>query len=253
MSIEGDHLHFDLSNIYLPHDDVDSIHSHGYVMYELKPVNGIADWAVIQQWAQIYFDNNPPIATNIELHTIAGNYIQRNEEVLVCIGDSLAGQLVLSDTVFFDTLFQNGPDVITQLIITALPSFSYVIDTTILAGDEIRGVRIYSDTTIQFDFLSQDGCDSTYTYHVEATTTGSKNLESALTIYPNPVQSGKIYLSQPLPHVNALDFIDEHGRVWTVPLLHGKEANVTHFKSGIYLYRLPLASGNFVTGKMVVP
>jgi hypothetical protein len=47
--------------------------SHGYITYKVKPITSIAVGNVIQNSANIFFDFNAPIATNIAITTITPN------------------------------------------------------------------------------------------------------------------------------------------------------------------------------------
>ncbi len=63
-------VRFTFSNIMLPDSNTNEPMSHGYVSYRISPRSGVADGAVINNTAGIYFDYNPAVITNTTLHTI---------------------------------------------------------------------------------------------------------------------------------------------------------------------------------------
>lgn len=58
-------LNWQFDNIYLPSEDMDEPNSHGYVYYKIKPTAGYSVGDIIPNKAEIYFDFNDPIITNI--------------------------------------------------------------------------------------------------------------------------------------------------------------------------------------------
>ena len=68
----NNHNEFLFENIYLPGSENEPL-SHGYVTYKVKPIASIAVGNVIPNNANIYFDFNAPIATNIATTTIINN------------------------------------------------------------------------------------------------------------------------------------------------------------------------------------
>ncbi|MEO0404414.1 MAG: T9SS type A sorting domain-containing protein, partial [Bacteroidota bacterium] len=61
---------FLFENIMLPDSTANEPESHGYVSYEVTPLEGLAPESSIENTAYIFFDNNPPIVTNTTWHTI---------------------------------------------------------------------------------------------------------------------------------------------------------------------------------------
>ncbi|NUY81537.1 T9SS type A sorting domain-containing protein [Flavobacterium sp. MAH-1] len=66
----GSNVSFRFPNIDLPASSVDEPNSHGWVIYEVKPVAGIEVGDVISNQAFIYFDTNPAIDTNTVTTTV---------------------------------------------------------------------------------------------------------------------------------------------------------------------------------------
>ena len=58
------YLNFEFKNIFLPDSTTNFEESQGYVMYTIKPMEGLEENTIIQNSAGIYFDFNPPVLTN---------------------------------------------------------------------------------------------------------------------------------------------------------------------------------------------
>ncbi len=61
---------FVFNNIMLPDSTSNEPESHGYVIYKIRTMPGIAVGEIINNTASIFFDDNPPIITNTTHHTI---------------------------------------------------------------------------------------------------------------------------------------------------------------------------------------
>ena len=57
-------------NINLPDSNANEPQSHGYIEFSIKPKTGLPDGTVISNSADIYFDFNPPITTNVVTNTL---------------------------------------------------------------------------------------------------------------------------------------------------------------------------------------
>jgi len=68
--INGSILKFNFPNILLPDSATDEPASHGFVRYAVSPKPGLANGTTIANTAHIFFDFNPPVATNTTLNVI---------------------------------------------------------------------------------------------------------------------------------------------------------------------------------------
>ncbi|MDX1685413.1 MAG: T9SS type A sorting domain-containing protein [Saprospiraceae bacterium] len=254
MSVEEDQIHFDMPDIRLPHDAIDSIGSRGYILYSLKPRADIAEFEIIRQQAHIYFDSNAPIPTNIEYQTIEGPFWTKTSEYVVCEGDTVEGIVINKDTVFNDTTVRIGPDLITEYLVHTLPSYYHEIDTLILAGDKINGVRITIDTTIDLKYKTEEGCDSVVTYHVETTTTSNDDQNDQISLYPNPAGDGRIFIKCERTDLKYIQFISNQGSSVTRSLdkISTNMIDIQDFAPGVYIYRIRSENGIEKSGKLVV-
>lgn len=63
-------IRFVFDNIMLPDSFSNEIESHGYVIYKIRPLPQVVAGDVIENTANIYFDENPAVVTNTYFHTI---------------------------------------------------------------------------------------------------------------------------------------------------------------------------------------
>jgi hypothetical protein len=62
--VNGSDVSFIFDAINLPDSTSDEINSHGYIAYKIKPLDNVAIGDIFYNTADIFFDFNPPIATN---------------------------------------------------------------------------------------------------------------------------------------------------------------------------------------------
>jgi hypothetical protein len=61
---------FIFEDIELPPATTDEIHSQGFICFRIKPISGLLQSETINNTATIFFDLNPPVATNTVVNTI---------------------------------------------------------------------------------------------------------------------------------------------------------------------------------------
>lgn len=71
--LNGNLLRFEFNGIYLPDSTTDEVGSHGYVQYKIKRKAGLPVGTEFNNTAYIYFDLNPPIATNTTSATLSSS------------------------------------------------------------------------------------------------------------------------------------------------------------------------------------
>ncbi|MCH2230432.1 MAG: T9SS type A sorting domain-containing protein [Crocinitomicaceae bacterium] len=64
-------IEFQFNSIYLPHQGADDLGSNGYLVYEIDILPSTLHDAQISNFADIYFDFNPPITTNLVMNTFS--------------------------------------------------------------------------------------------------------------------------------------------------------------------------------------
>ena len=67
---DGHYVKFRFNNIHLADGTTDEPASHGYVIFEIKPLAGITEGAVVENTAHIFFDYNAPVSTNTVSRTL---------------------------------------------------------------------------------------------------------------------------------------------------------------------------------------
>lgn len=252
MVVLSNQVRFDMPDINLPHDAHDSVGSHGYIKYRVKVEEEVEDWEEIEQQADIYFDLNAAVPTNTETQMIAGDYIRNNIEATACVGDTFKGVLILGDTIFSDTLIGSGPDEINKYYVVSHPSYYVHIDTQMLAGYRLHGVRITKDTVIDFEYKTRLGCDSIITYEVDSRTTKTRDWEESVVLYPNPVRGKQLYISGENSKIDKIDFIHMSGGIQVSLKVAEDRVNIEDLKSGVYMYRIHHADGGTTIGSIMV-
>lgn len=124
---EGNILEFVFNNIMLPDSTTDEPGSHGFVKYQIRPVQGLQVGDVVENTAHIYFDYNEPVTTNTvqtKIEQAVQTVILTKEkplllrlspnpaadEVVVSLDGKLpAGQLTLSVTDFTGKVVREMP------------------------------------------------------------------------------------------------------------------------------------------------
>lgn len=77
-------------NIMLPDSTADEPGSHGYILFSIKPKADLAEKTLVENFADIFFDFNSPIRTNITQNRIYDMPPVINESVRVHLDDVLA-------------------------------------------------------------------------------------------------------------------------------------------------------------------
>lgn len=75
-------LRFNFGNIMLPDSLADEPGSHGYVLYSISPKPFLKDSTVVSNKADIYFDHNPAIVTNVVFNTLVDKFPESTSKVL---------------------------------------------------------------------------------------------------------------------------------------------------------------------------
>lgn len=126
--LPGNVLNFSFLNINLADSTSNEDESHGYVIFEISPITGISDNAVIENKVEIYFDYNPEVVTNIIFNTIQtcsqfAVSVDLNA-IEFCEGDLLVGTTNETEDCY-DFFWQ-----LDTLMTSSLPNFNWQSDTS---------------------------------------------------------------------------------------------------------------------------
>jgi uncharacterized delta-60 repeat protein/uncharacterized repeat protein (TIGR01451 family) len=81
LAMEGQQiLRFTFNNILLPDSNTNESTSHGFIKFSINPKQSLADYTEVRNTAYIYFDANPPVATNTVLNTFVSPGLMGLEE-----------------------------------------------------------------------------------------------------------------------------------------------------------------------------
>ncbi len=123
-------LEFLFEDILLPDSNINEAASHGFAQYTIQLKENLADFTLIENTANIYFDFNPPIVTNTTLNTIVSFLPQLSisNDSLSCSGDS-SGLITVVPIGFepFQYLWNTGD---TTATISQLVAGTYIVTVT---------------------------------------------------------------------------------------------------------------------------
>ena len=252
-----DKMRFYLNDINLVDSKTNEPESHGYIKFKLK-LHEPVELDRIEHFANIFFDFNPPIQTNIDFHTIAPPYFEQVNEVHLCPEQEYMGQTFVRDTILTDTVALDGPDSLYVTKIFVHEAYYFLFDTLVSPGDSILGVPIDTDTFIQRNFFTQWDCDSIIVYEVSVKNTTSliNGYDKAVSIYPNPMTGSSITITHDLPgQEHILTLYDLSGKIILSSVLTEKEQTVALTglsKSNTVLYRITDRGGAAIeSGKLI--
>ncbi|MEM6804680.1 MAG: T9SS type A sorting domain-containing protein, partial [Bacteroidota bacterium] len=233
-------LKFRFDNIHLPDSTTDEKNSHGYVMFEVAPLAGLATGTELTNRAGIYFDFNEPIITNTVLNTItdvlpsldsifvdgngcnsytlngrtytnSGSYVQRLSGQGSC--DSIVTLNLILDSI--DTgISQVGGTLSAHEDDTPGSDISYQWvdcdnDNTLISGATERSFSPEENGNYAV-IISRENCSEISDCYALNTVGIDPDFQAQLTYYPNPssgrvvVELGSLYQELEISMLNAL-------------------------------------------------
>ena len=143
--LSGNILKFIFDDINLPPDWPNEIESHGYVIFEVTPINNLSHNEEIKNSASIYFDFNPPILTNSVINTIFKTSTYGSLYSFSCTSMSVSeisnGNSVIIKPNPFDNLITLDFD----------SEYSGRLEIISITGDIIKKQEISSSEIVQVD------------------------------------------------------------------------------------------------------
>ncbi|PCJ66815.1 MAG: hypothetical protein COA58_04985 [Bacteroidetes bacterium] len=169
-----------------PHINLlDSFHnepeSHGWVQYKIKTVANLPHFAVIDNTASIYFDQNSPVVTNT---TINEYVIRTSQDITSCDSANIHGKIYYTNQTIVDTLTNDGVSVVTTNLVIHKSSFSSQNVTSCDSVDYL-GNTYYTSQTIRDTFSNILGCDSIVTTNMVIHSIESQTTLTGATIASN--------------------------------------------------------------------
>ncbi len=97
--LSGNVIEFMFNNIQLPDSLANEAQSHGYLLYEIDQNSNLVNGTQIKNIANIYFDNNPAVATNAVINTIdmleTGTEIIAKERLINLYPNPMSNNLIV--------------------------------------------------------------------------------------------------------------------------------------------------------------
>ncbi|GHA56354.1 hypothetical protein GCM10007389_04930 [Pontibacter akesuensis] len=89
-------LTWTFDNIMLPDSNANEPGSHGYILFSIKPKADLPEKTAVENFADIFFDFNSPVRTNVTLNRIYDMPLVVDEEVRVNLEDVLATPTIVA-------------------------------------------------------------------------------------------------------------------------------------------------------------
>ncbi len=182
-------LRWTFRDILLPDSTTNEPGSHGYLFFKIKTKDDLTITDTIRNSAAIYFDYNDPVITEQAVTEIEKGYEEVYKFYIVCAGDEFNGTTIFMDTIFqvIDTTNQVY-DFENISIVEVEPTYNLDSLITLHPGDTILGIPVFSDTTIIYEGVTTQGCDSIINFQIGLLTNTAELENSKFTaqVQPNP-------------------------------------------------------------------
>ena len=213
--LDSNVLKFRFDNILLPDSNSNEPESHGFVVYEINPLPGLANGTEITNSAAIYFDLNAPIITNTVLNTIIDVIPSFESTVFDTIIDTASYTL------------PNGS------VVTDAGVYESVLRTTDNC-DSIVVVNLAVKTTVGI----RNGL----------------NTDFDLSVYPNPASSSFTLKIEDASHLELVEVQNVLGQtVYATSIIESETIVQTNdWNDGIYHVLVKDSEGNLLASKKLV-
>ncbi len=158
-------LKFD--NIMLPDSFVNEPASNGYFRFSIKPHNTVSEGQQFKSWANIYFDFNAAVQTNVcnsQIGQSCNEPIVEELDIYLCQGETYDGYRWSG---FYQDYLtsESGCDSIRQLNLKIQRSkFSRGKNVYLCQGESYKGITV--DTVLVDSLFNHLGCDSIYSQRI---------------------------------------------------------------------------------------
>jgi uncharacterized repeat protein (TIGR01451 family) len=237
-------LRWDFRNINLPDSTNNEPESHGFIKFKISPKAGIAEGTIVENFADIYFDFNPPIRTNTTITNFSNYQIPVSTTVNQCNVIGYAPKKPSIVPVEQDTLKSNEIG----------EKYEWFLNGTVLNLNK-RSIKAIQSGNYEVK-VTKNGCVSEKSTVFAYTITALNEFErlSKIQIFPNPSQ-GRLFISieNPLDKEVTLTLINATGVIqWekiypTNPQVEWKkELNFSRLGKGLFFLLLQNSKGSFV-------
>lgn len=221
-------ISFYFHNINLPDSLTNEPLSHGYVKFRIGMVSTVLPNDLIENQAQIYFDNNTPISTNTTVNVIECFILPPSINLTY---SSLQIQTNITDPFI---------------------TFDWVLNGDTLVGEHNNFIPVTDDGEYTVIAYNQYGCYSTASYtFTQASMQANAQLEAS--IYPNPsTEKFTIYLKEKGNY--SIQISDESGRILHCIQIQDSDKYVidgSEMEPGIYFVQLKSESNAVATYRLM--
>lgn len=161
--------------------------SHGFFTFRIYPKENAPFETDILNFADIFFDFNPPIRTGTTQHRIRKPVRASSSIISLCEGDPFMGQTIRQDTIWQQVFEYASYDSIQYYHLNVVSQLVEEVFVNLSEPGLWQGIEITADTVITRVFTSSSGCDSLVYYNLDVLTNTTTLVPSTqLTLSPNP-------------------------------------------------------------------
>ncbi len=144
LELQTGRLEFLFENILLPDSSTNEPASHGYITFKIPHKEGLAEHTTISNSANIFFDFNPPIRTNVVQNIMVNTPPLLIEVIHPQCNEGSTGQIkIIYDHPFYESYYwSNGQS---GLIAENLPAGNHQLTITTIDGIQIDTTIILHD------------------------------------------------------------------------------------------------------------
>lgn len=235
ISVNDNKISFTFNKIYLPYTGINSIASHGFIAFKIKPKNTVTDGTNIPNKASIYFDYNLPIVTNTAVTKIRNPIItplkitnfsialinDENVKNIWSTANEVNVNHFLIQRSFNGINFNNIGEVSAKNRL--INDYNYI--------DKISNITVKN---IYYRIIAVDNDGKTQYSETRHFITNNKI--KSISVFPNP-SSKKINIVKANPEKESLLLTDIHGKVIASITITGLYASIdiSNLANGVYM------------------
>ena len=250
-TVKGNVAVFEFLNINLPDSNINSLKSHGFVNFKIKPINSLINGDVVPNFAAAYFDYNTPVNTNTAYTQINASGIVTPVKLI-----SYDARLVNEKTVENSWQTENEVGCSHYNIQRSIDGSKFETIGKVLAGKNSylfndHQLPMTTDKLAIYYRLQMMDKNGSYAYSDIKKVRLNQLTNKLINVYPNPA---KEFVTIEYPNAKQLLIIDYLGR--TIKQINNptehQTINTKQFAKGFYAVQVIDKNGNVTTEKLII-
>lgn len=199
--------------INLPDSTANEPESHGFFTFAITPRTDVPVETIISNYANIYFDLNPPIQTSTVFHQIRKPVHASALHAQICAGEQYLGMEFFQDTILQEIQNFMEYDSITFHHLSVLNLNTTTEEINFENSITWEGIQIENDTVIERIFTAENGCDSILVYQFNLiNNTSNPQKTNNYTLTPNPAKDFSVLkIKNGASDINRLELLSSNG------------------------------------------